>query len=64
MAMTKAEQEAYRAERDKVDAFYAKGQVEQKGSAKQTPKQKKYPAMVSLLGQGFRNLYDALGGND
>jgi hypothetical protein len=69
--MTPAEQEAYRAERARVDAFYSRGQAQrsaksqpQQTDVKKLPKQKKYPPMVSLLGQGFRNLYDALGGND
>lgn len=50
------------AERKRVDEYYAKRQRERM-AARNQPNQKKYPLAVNAMGQGFRNLYDALGGN-
>jgi hypothetical protein len=50
------------AERKRVDDFYNKGRHE-RANAKVAPKKKSYPAAIHVMGQGFKNLYDSLGGN-
>jgi hypothetical protein len=58
--LTPEEEEELRlAERKRVDDFMAKAKSDRRAAgAKSSDRQ--YPGVVSLMGQGFRNLYDSL----
>jgi hypothetical protein len=47
------------AERKRVDDFMAKAKEERR-SAGSKASGRKYPGVISLMGQGFKNLYDSL----
>jgi hypothetical protein len=50
-------------ERNRVDKFMAQKLVEYRASNQQQSQfQDQYPPGVTLMGPGFRNLYDVLGG--
>jgi hypothetical protein len=57
------DQSKHSAERKKVDSEMAKKKSAKSSKSKPTAKKKTYPAGVSMMGQGFKNLYDSLGGN-
>jgi hypothetical protein len=58
--LTPEEEEELRlSERKRVDEFMAKAKADRRAAGTKS-QERKYPGVVSLMGQGFQNLYDSL----